>query len=78
MVIEITSPSTATYDCIYKLRKYQKAKVREYWMVDPETKAVAIYVLKDDHYVAMGYEAPEKVSVAVLEGCVIDLQAVFQ
>jgi Uma2 family endonuclease len=77
LVIEILSSSTASYDCIYKLRKYQKAKVREYWMVDPETKVVVRYVLEDDHYVAKGYEAPEKVPVSVLKGCVIDLQAVF-
>ncbi|MDR0313678.1 MAG: Uma2 family endonuclease [Treponema sp.] len=78
LVIEILSPSTATYDCVYKLQKYQKAKVREYWIVDPETKAVQVFVLKDSGYFTSGYEEPEKVPVSVLEGCVIDLRAVFQ
>jgi Uma2 family endonuclease len=77
LVIEILSPSTASYDCVYKLRKYEKAGVREYWIVDPKTKAVAVYILEDGHYVTSGYEAPEKVPVSVLKGCVIDLQAVF-
>jgi Uma2 family endonuclease len=77
LVIEILSPSTASYDCIYKLRKYEKARVREYWIVAPETKAVVVYVLEDGRYAVTGYEEPEKVPVSVLEGCVIDLQAVF-
>jgi hypothetical protein len=46
-------------------------------MIDPQTKAMAVYVLEDNGYFAYGYEAPEKVPVAVLKGCVIDLEAVF-
>jgi Uma2 family endonuclease len=78
LVIEILSPSTAAHDSIYKLRKYQKSGVREYWIVDPETKVVQVFILKDGGYVVTGYEYPEKVPVSVLEGCVIDLKAVFE
>jgi Uma2 family endonuclease len=77
MIIEIISPSTAKYDRIYKLRKYEKAGVREYWIVDPETKSVQVFILKDGQYVASGYDETEKALVAVLKDCEIDLQAVF-
>jgi Uma2 family endonuclease len=77
LVIEITSPSTARYDRIYKLRKYEQAGVREYWIVDPETKSVQVFILETGRFVASGFDETEKATVSVLEGCEIDLQAVF-
>ena len=77
LVIEVTSPSTARYDRVYKFRKYQKAGVREYWIVDPETKTVQVCILENGHYIMSAYDETEKVQVTVLEGCEVDLQAVF-
>jgi len=76
-VIEIISPSTAKYDRVYKLRKYEKAGVREYWIVDPETKSVQVYTLENGRFLASGYDEIEKAPVSIFEGCEIDLQAVF-
>ena len=76
-VIEIISPSTAKYDRIYKLRKYEKAGVREYWIVDPETKSVQVFVLENGRFMASAYDETEKAPVTVLEGCEIDLRKVF-
>ena len=42
-VIEIVSPSSKRMDYFIKLFKYQKAGVREYWIIDPERKAVTVY-----------------------------------
>jgi Uma2 family endonuclease len=77
LVIEILSPSTARFDQVYKLRKYEKAEVREDWIVDPEIKYVQTFILENGRYVAPAYDETEKVSVSVLEGCEIDLRAVF-
>ena len=76
-VIEITSPSTARYDRIYKLRKYQKAGVREYWIVDSEEKSVQAFILDNGNYVTKVFDETEKAPVSVLKGCVIDLRTVF-
>jgi len=76
-VAEIISPSTAKYDRVYKLRKYEKAGVREYWIVDPETKSVQVFTLDNGRFLASGYDETEKAPVSVLDGCEIDLQAVF-
>ena len=76
-VIEIVSPSSAKYDRIYKLRKYQKAGVREYWIVDPETNSVQVYILENGRYLVSAYDETEKAPISVLEGCVIDLTTVF-
>lgn len=50
LVIEILSPSTARYDQNQKKKVYERHGVREYWIVDPETKEVQGFFLKDDSY----------------------------
>lgn len=45
LVIEILSPSNAYNDFATKLRIYEKHGVREYFIVDPETKEVIAYRL---------------------------------
>jgi Uma2 family endonuclease len=77
LIIEISSPSTARYDKVVKLRKYQDAGVREYWIVEPDTKIVTVSVLKGKQYIHTSYDETEEAPVSVLEGCKIDLPAVF-
>jgi Uma2 family endonuclease len=48
IVIEVLSPSTRRRDQRIKLRLYERSGVREYWMVDPETREVTIYRRADD------------------------------
>lgn len=50
LVIEILSPSTAKYDLNQKRVVYQRSGVKEYWIVDPESKETQGYVLKDGRY----------------------------
>jgi len=40
LVIEVSSPSTAKKDKVLKFKKFQKAGVKEYWIVEPEGKFV--------------------------------------
>ena len=77
LVIEVISPSTAKYDRLWKFRKYQKAGVREYWIVDPEIKGVQVCILEKGRYVMSAYDETDKAPVSVLEGCEIDLTGVF-
>lgn len=78
MVMEILSPSTAAYDALTKLDKYQQAGVKEYWIVDPEEKTVRVYLLEGDFYKTPGlYLPPDRIKVSVLEDCTIDLSNVF-
>ena len=77
MVIEILSPSTARMDKFIKFRLYQKAGVREYWIVDPDTKTVQVCFLKNGEYVVNAYDDTENVTVQVLKGCTINLTDVF-
>jgi len=43
---EVLSPSTARYDATLKLRVYERAGVREVWLIDPLDRTVAIYHLE--------------------------------
>jgi len=77
MVIEILSPSTARLDRIVKFNKYLGVGVREYWIVDPDEKAVSVHVLKDGEYFTTIYVENDTIPVAVLGGCQINMQDVF-
>jgi Uma2 family endonuclease len=78
MVVEILSPSTSRYDRITKFNTYLKAGIHEYWIVDPETKTLAVHVLKDGNYIIHPYFGDVKVPVHVLEGFSVDLSEVFE
>ena len=56
---------------------YLRARVREYWIVDPVTENVVVNILEGDKYVAKAFEKTEVVPVTVLEGCTVDLAEVF-
>ncbi|MCL2046843.1 MAG: Uma2 family endonuclease [Oscillospiraceae bacterium] len=46
LVIEILSPTTSRHDRVTKLQLYQRYKITEYWIVDPDEKTVHIHILK--------------------------------
>jgi len=77
LVIEITSPFSATHDCIRKFNVYQDAGVREYWIVDPYRKIVTVSTLENNRYVSTEYDNKSKIHVSVLEDCEIDLSTVY-
>ena len=78
LVIEILSPSTARMDKLHKFRKYQKAGVKEYWIVDAEDNYIQASVLKDGSYITTMHGAEDIAPVTVLDGCEINLADVFE
>lgn len=78
LIVEILSPSSLRHDRLVKLNLYQRAGVREYWIVDPVDQSVQSFVLENGHYTARDLAGTgEKIKVNVLKDCVIDLTAVF-
>lgn len=79
LVIEILSPSTRRHDRLVKLGLYQRAGVREYWIVDPEYKSVQVFTLDGSGSLRIieDYGRGDVARVNVLEGCFIDLGKVF-
>ena len=78
LVVEILSPSTSRFDKITKLEQYEKAGVREYWIVDPVSQTVDTFIMEDGLYNSINtYLTSAVIPVHVLEGCEIDLEKVF-
>jgi Uma2 family endonuclease len=66
MAIEISSPSTSRMDRNIKFNKFLQAGVREYWVADPETKTLAVHILKDGDYITRVYSDEDMVPVHIL------------
>lgn len=67
LAIEVLSPSTRRKDIHIKTAKYQNAGVREYWMIDPDTRQVLVYDFTKDVFPTLyGFDA--KVPVSIWDG----------
>ena len=79
MIVEVLSPSTLRHDRLVKLNLYQQAGVREYWIIDPENRAVQVF-LQDGSgslRICEEYGSQDVAKVNVLDGCFIELSKVF-
>ncbi|MFP4152650.1 MAG: Uma2 family endonuclease [Alkalispirochaeta sp.] len=47
-VIEVLSPGTAMKDQTEKRKLYEEHRVAEYWIINPDTLELFVYILKDD------------------------------
>lgn len=61
LVVEILSPSSLRKDRLQKMRIYQKAKVRHYWLVNPEEKTLECFSLRDGAYALVAAGLDEEV-----------------
>ncbi len=50
LVIEVISPASAFHDHQRKRAVYERAGVREYWLVDPIERLITCYALEDGRY----------------------------
>lgn len=78
-VVEVLSPSNFRHDRLVKYNLYMRAKVREYWIVDPREKTVEVYLLDENGYLKLSeiYGENDTAKITVLNDCPIDLKRVF-
>ncbi len=79
LVVEVLSRSTARTDKMVKFYAYERAGVREYWLVDPYTHVVEVYSLSDaDIFELIGqYTSGETVASGVLNGLALTVDDLF-
>ena len=88
LIIEILSPSNTRKERFLKFDLYLKAKVREYWIVSPETREIEIHVFDNGRYFTQGYGVNEPdakederirelLPITVLPGLEIDVKEIF-
>jgi Uma2 family endonuclease len=80
LIVEVQSPSTAKRDLYEKFDLYEKAGVREYWVVFPREKALTVFLMQENGKFNDGtaYEFEAKVPVSIFQGLTIDLEELFE
>ena len=53
LIVEILSPGNSRHDLDVKFKLYEKAGVKEYWIVQPAERTVLIYCLEGKSYVGL-------------------------
>jgi Uma2 family endonuclease len=77
LVIEILSPSNTAIEMERKLKLYQDAGVREYWIIGPENKGVTVYRFQAGAIPTYLYKSADTVPVAIFPDLNITLEQVF-
>ena len=78
-LLEVLSPSTAAHDQIAKRRTYERAGVREYWLVHPGDRTLTVYVLDNGQYGRPEiYELKDATPIGVLPGVSIAWDALSE
>ena len=75
-VLEVVSPSSVMRDRIIKLNKYWKAKVREYWIVDPGKQEIEVNRF-DEEELGVKYTFDDIVPLGISNGkCKMDFRKI--
>ena len=79
LVVEITSPSTATHDRSAKFAAYERLGVPEYWIADPYAHTVELWILTGGCYRSQGvFEGSELLPSIVVPGFPIAVEELFR
>jgi len=77
LVVEVLSPSTQNKDIKIKTAKYRKAGVKEYWMINPQTKQICVHIFIPNIETTL-YSFEDKIPVGVWDGkCVVDFKEIY-
>ena len=79
LVIEISSPSTARSDKVWKFNRYEKAGIKEYWIVEPDGKFISVFTLMPNNRFGRPetYTETDTVKISVFPDLTVDLKPVF-
>lgn len=77
LIIEIASPSNYRHDYVRKLKLYDDAGVREYWIVNPLEKNTVVYFLEKDNFRMTTYRFTDVIPVSIYEDFSIDFAKII-
>ena len=79
LVIEILSSGDKKRDTVKKKAIYEKYGVKEYWIVDPDTETISVFILEGDNFQEKGiYKRNQVLESPLLPGFSLVLEDVFQ
>ena len=68
LIVEVLSPNNYIMDTVIKLHKYNKAGVREYWIVAPDERYTIVYRLENSFEDMNIFKFDEEIPVGIWEG----------
>jgi Uma2 family endonuclease len=80
LIVEVLSPGSVRVDQIIKFGVYEQARVREYWLANPKTRSIEVYILPagGTEYTLLGqFGSGEKLRSGVLAGLEIAVDGLF-
>ena len=79
LVIEILSPGNSSHEVKRKFQVYEEAGVKEYWVVNPETENVVVFILNDEGKFEglKMYAGDDTLSSTVISGFKINVNEIF-
>ncbi|WP_139902181.1 Uma2 family endonuclease [Clostridium thermarum] len=79
LIIEIVAPSTLKKDLKEKFYLYEKARVKEYWIVYPDEKTIVLYRLNNTNKYGRPevYSEEDTIKVGIFEALEINLNDIF-
>jgi Uma2 family endonuclease len=79
LIVEILSPGNSYKDVSIKFELYQESGVKEYWIVYPNEKKVAVFLLEDEgkYKNEALYTGNDKIKSETLPGLIIKVKDVF-
>ena len=79
LIVEIISPSSASYDTVEKRDIYEEYGVKEYWLVFPQEKAIEVLSLEDGVYRELCKGRKTGIVMSkIIAGLEVDLKEVFE
>jgi Uma2 family endonuclease len=76
-VAEVLSPSNTAGEMTRKFNLYRQTGVREYWVLDPESKTLLAHRFDNGQILTRFYKAADTAPVDIFSGLEISLEAVF-
>jgi Uma2 family endonuclease len=78
LIVEVLSSSNWLDDRREKYEVYAEAGVREYWIVDPNLRAIEVFVLRKGEYALVGkFGSGERVQSEVIDGFAVAVDEVL-
>ncbi|MFZ5753282.1 MAG: Uma2 family endonuclease [Bacillota bacterium] len=80
LIIEILSPRTGKIDRWIKYKLYERAGVREYWIVEPVNSTIEVFTLNQNGRFELSgvYEDEDIIKVGIFDDLLIDLKVIFR
>ncbi|MBR4780591.1 MAG: Uma2 family endonuclease [Lachnospiraceae bacterium] len=76
-IVEVLSPSNMHHDMVRKLKKYKKAGVKEYWIIDPVELSILVYDFTKSDF-PTEYSFDDEVPVGIWDGkCKVNFKEIY-